>query len=164
VTTSTTTAAPIPVPGHPRYLIDSDGNVRGARGWILRAHTVKGGYKRVTIDGRHRLVHVLVAAAFLGPKPAGHQVNHKDGDKANKAAYNLEYLTPSANVRHSIEVLHTTRAPGSRNANAKLTEAVVREMRAAYASGASFTELAVHHQIHPTTAHRIVTRRTWRHV
>ncbi|MFE7598476.1 HNH endonuclease [Streptomyces sp. NPDC057494] len=34
---------------------------------------------RVKGAGRIRLVHLLIAETFLGPKPDGHQVHHRDG-------------------------------------------------------------------------------------
>lgn len=39
------------------------------------------------------LVHTIIAATFIGPKPDGTEVNHKDGDKRNNDASNLEYVT-----------------------------------------------------------------------
>jgi hypothetical protein len=54
-------------------------------------------------DGQYRqfLVHVLVAAAFLGPCPDGYEVNHKHGDKADNRASELEYMTRSDNNKHA---------------------------------------------------------------
>lgn len=48
-------------------------------------------------------VHDLVAAAFIGKKPRGAQVNHKDLDKKNNYAENLEYLTPKENMDHAVK-------------------------------------------------------------
>ena len=50
----------------------------------------------------HR-VHRLVAQAFLPPPPSEKHtiVNHIDGDRANNRADNLEWVTPSENIRHS---------------------------------------------------------------
>jgi hypothetical protein len=50
---------------------------------------------------RSRRIHNLVAAAFIGPRPFGYQVNHIDGDKHNNRADNLEYLTKLENERHA---------------------------------------------------------------
>lgn len=46
-------------------------------------------------------VHVLVAAAFLGPRPHGLVINHVDGNRRNNNATNLEYCTQAENYRHA---------------------------------------------------------------
>jgi hypothetical protein len=76
-------------------------------GKILRPG-LRRGYKEVTLcSGGERqrfLVHRLVVMAFIGPPPKGlTQVNHKDGDKQNNWAGNLEWVTPSENVQHAID-------------------------------------------------------------
>ena len=50
-----------------------------------------------------RTVHSLVALAFIGPRPEGMEVNHKDCDKQNNALNNLEYLTHGENQRHAAQ-------------------------------------------------------------
>lgn len=47
-------------------------------------------------------VHLLVMAAFVGPCPNGHNVNHKDLDKTNSRLNNLEYTTFQANTQHAL--------------------------------------------------------------
>lgn len=69
---------------------------------------LSGPYPRVglNVDGTQRVVavHRLVAAAFLGPRPAGMQVCHTNGDPTDNRLTNLRYDTSSANnydqVRH----------------------------------------------------------------
>jgi hypothetical protein len=86
------------------YEVSDQGQVRRA-GRVLRDQHVPGGYRKVQLwkDGRphNRLVHCLVAEAFLGPVPVGQEVNHRDGDKTHNAVSNLEYLTRSDNNRHA---------------------------------------------------------------
>jgi hypothetical protein len=59
-------------------------------------------------------VHHLVLEAFVGPRPAGHEAAHGDGDKTNNALANLRWATPKENAadryRHGT-VLFGTRHP-----------------------------------------------------
>lgn len=76
---------------------------------VLRSHADKTtGYLLIGLRDRGgvrktRYVHIVVAEVFLGPRPDSLVVNHKDGDKANCALWNLEYITHAANVIDGIE-------------------------------------------------------------
>ena len=69
------------------------------------------GYKHVKlsykVDGQRRqrsyAIHVIVALSFVENDDPEHkiQVNHKDGNKLNNNADNLEWVTPSQNVLHA---------------------------------------------------------------
>lgn len=77
-------------------------------GRVLRPWRDGNGYAVVYLcgDGARDAVNVhrLVAAAFHGGERPGMDVNHKDGDKANDAASNLEWCTRSENMQHAIRV------------------------------------------------------------
>lgn len=51
---------------------------------------------------KNKYIHVLVTDAFMGPCPAGLQRNHKDGNRKNNRIDNLEFVTPSENIKHSL--------------------------------------------------------------
>ena len=92
------------------YLVSKDGRIKSLiSGKTLKHRTVGSGYKGVTLfkDGKrfYRLVHRLVAEAYMPNGLSKEQVNHLDGDKANNDVYNLEWATRSENERHSIDVL-----------------------------------------------------------
>ena len=74
-------------------------------GKVLAQQLINSGYYVVWLrDGgksRTCLVHRLVAQAFCAPM--GDQVNHKDTDKLNNHAPNLEWVTSQENVNHSVE-------------------------------------------------------------
>ena len=88
------------------------GRARGAKpGRILRPglNRKEEGYLFVflyenCVSKRH-YVHRIVARAFHGPQPDGHEVNHKDGNKRNCCADNLEWVTKKENAVHSVQVL-----------------------------------------------------------
>lgn len=109
----------------------------------------------------HRRIHVLVAAAFLGPRPAGLEVCHKDGRQQNCHADNLRYGTPTSN--NADKVQHDTLLMGERCPWAKLTESEVREIRA-LRGRQTRDVIADRYGISGPTVSNIQLRKTWRHV
>ncbi len=104
------------------HFISSQGRVRGPKG-IMKAAVGLPGYKRVAIrymDGyRQKRVHVLVAEAFIGPRPAKHDVAHTDGNPLNNNVENLRYATRQQNLADACR--HGTIRTGERQLGAKLT-------------------------------------------
>ena len=97
-----------------RYLANEDGTVYSTLSGrnLAPGRNSKGYYTVQLYDGsipkkpKSYLVHRLICEAFHGsPSSGSMQVNHKDGNKINNAASNLEWTTPLENVRHGIEVL-----------------------------------------------------------
>lgn len=81
-------------------------------------------YPKVSLGRKVQvLVHILVAEAFLGPKPLGMTVNHKNGNKRDPSADNLEYLTQGDNNKHAyrIGLKRHVQPIGEKNHAAKLT-------------------------------------------
>ena len=99
-----------PIEGWPGYEVSDAGQVRsnkrGCEWRILTPHVARG-YEQVRLcDGERsatKRVHLLVAEAFLGPKPLDLETRHMDGDRRNNAASNLRYGTRSQNRRDRIE-------------------------------------------------------------
>lgn len=72
-------------------------------------------------------VHVLVAEAFLGPRPEGMVVCHKNDDKSDARLENLEYGTHSKNKQQAIK---NGAAPfGEKHPQSKLTNDEVRQIK-----------------------------------
>jgi hypothetical protein len=100
-----------PAVGFGGYLVSSFGRVFSSRsggGRLLRGHPGRKGYWRVKLtrdDGPpvDRCVHKMVAEAFHGPCPPGHQVRHLDGNHLNNRARNLAYGTASRNILDQVE-------------------------------------------------------------
>lgn len=96
----------------------------------LRKNVSTGHYYQINLcgDGRdeYPLVHSLVAAAFLGPRSERLQINHKNGEKLDNRAVNLEYVTPSQNGQHAYRLGLSTPPAGERQGGAKLTDAQAR--------------------------------------
>ena len=93
-----------------RYEVSSLGRIRHARRkQPLRLIDQRTGYLKFNaiIKGKLRsfVVHRQAALCFCEGWRKGLQVNHKDGDKHNNRAENLEWATASENVRHDRYVL-----------------------------------------------------------
>lgn len=104
------------------YEVSDHGLVRSVERWVqhrgrhwhpyksvvLAPHLDPKGYKRVKLsrqdDDRNRLVHQLVAEAFIGPRPEGMVTRHLNGDNVDNRPQNLAYGTHAENnadlVRH----------------------------------------------------------------
>ena len=81
---------------------------RSIRGRILKPGTVRGHHQYVNLarptEGsaqsrpRSTYVHVLVAEAFLGPRPEGAHILHWNDDGSDNRVSNLRYGTASENM------------------------------------------------------------------
>ena len=82
----------------------SDGTKRLHRGRVLKAAADKDGYDRVILSTpsghKNRLVHRLVAQAFIPNPEHLPEVNHKDENKRNNVVSNLEWCTDKYNVNY----------------------------------------------------------------
>ena len=156
------------------YEVSDIGRIRslprnGTLGGILTGEITNNGYIRVKLHKNNKfkrfMAHRLVADAFLGPRPPEMTVNHKDGNKTNNVANNLEYLSQGDNARHSFAELGRSRHHGSTHPLAKLNEtkvALILTMRI-YA-GRSLKEIASTFNVSVPTISMIVNRRIWKDV
>ncbi len=91
---------------HGRYEVSSLGRIRSSKsGRVRKSFYDNGwGYQRTVLSVGGKVVtvylHRLVAMAFCdGDKTL--EVNHKDGNKQNNCAENLEWVSRSENMRHA---------------------------------------------------------------
>lgn len=85
------------------YIVTKDGKVINKHNnKILKPQLNGKGYLRVGVGGKLMFVHRLVAE-FHVPNPDNNpQVNHKDGNKLNNNADNLEWVTNQENRDHAV--------------------------------------------------------------
>jgi hypothetical protein len=142
-----------PVVGHPDYEVSSEGRVRRVTaakgtyaGRLLSPGLGSHGYFGVHLGaGTSRLVHRLMAEAFL-PRVLGcGHVNHLNGIKTDNRLENLEWSNKSLNQRHAMKQGLYKGPPlkqGEAQGNAKLTEEQVRYVRQQRATGTPILTLA----------------------
>ena len=87
-----------------RQVTYRDGRIGTFKGRLLSGFRGSYGYRQISLGkpcGRI-YVHTAVALLFLGPKPDWAEcVNHKDGDRYNNSAENLEWSTYADNNKHA---------------------------------------------------------------
>lgn len=166
------------IPGFPHYDVREDGTVwsnlrRGGRHdrtypWHqLKLKLSNQGYSIVTLCNgviqKRVFVHHLVLNAFVGPRPAGTQTRHLDGNKLNNHASNLAWGTAADNKADALR--HGTVPRGIRLHNAKLTDEAVKALRLEYSNGGiAQRPLAKKYGIDQSSLSKVIRRDTWAHV
>jgi len=129
---------------YPSYLFYEDGQIWSRRSnRFLKPLNTPNGYQHVVLVEekiKQRLaVHRLIAMAFHGNQPVGHVVNHKNGIKNDNSAKNLEWVTPSANVKHAYDTKlrvigeeHRNRASALGKAKLTVSAEIIQNMRSMF--------------------------------
>lgn len=169
----------LPVVGYEDlYEVSNLGRVRsigagqGRRtGRILRQWRSGHGYMmadlQVALKAKSKLVHCLVAEAFLGSRPEKHDVDHVDGDRTNNVLLNLRYLTRSGNIIARNERLRnfglrvTGDQSGENNPSSKLTERQVENIRVLGAQGITHKKIAGIFGVRRETVGKILRNERW---
>lgn len=137
---------------------------------LVGSHDSKG-YVQVELrkDGERniRVIHRIVADAFIPKQEGKTQINHIDGDKDNNRVDNLEWVTCQENIGHAWEngLNHPLR--GENHGNHKLTDENVRFIRKNYdpqKPGCSAKAIAKRFDVSPYAILRVVNGKGWTHV
>lgn len=157
------------IPGYENYLISENGQVYSLKSKKIRKiqlHNRYSPYKYIRIyDNQHKLrtkkIHTLVAITYIGPRPLGCVINHKDGNKLNNHIDNLEYISNELNLRLARQYKPWFKCQkGSNNYSAKLTEDEVRAIRS---SNLPRRQLGLLFGVSLSTISNIVNNKQWRH-
>lgn len=162
-----------PVPGYEdHYKVSNYGNMQRTKkgghtkiGENRKPAFDKQGYAIVVLfkNGARKgmLVHRLVMLAFVGEPPdETYQVNHKNCNPSDNRLSNLEWVTPSDNLRHSYKY-GKSNVSGERNPSAKLTKQDVEKIRKLLNQGALQKEIARAFGVHKRTISDIAGYRSW---
>lgn len=151
----------------PNYQVSSEGRIMSkVRNIIRKSHQDSSGYLQIKLckNGKTttKRIHTLVANAFLGTRPTGHDICHEDGDKQNNRLVNLRYDTREGNIQDSI--LHGTRPIGVKHGRAKLSELQVKLIRALSGLGLRNGELSKLFSVSDANICMILNRTIWNHI
>lgn len=153
--------------GFPEYFVSRRGDVYSSlkrRVIRLRSGVKPGGYEFVGLrnpmgECSYKMVHRLVAEAFINNPENLPEVNHLDGNKRNNAVENLEWCNRSRNARHGFETgIHPQ---GPDRPDAKLSAKQAREVRSA---GGRYRDIGKQYGICAQTVCKIKNGRSYKNV
>ena len=135
---------------------------------ILKTGKNKCGYALVVLmknNKRHnKLVHRLVAKAFINNPENYAVVNHIDGNKHNNSLENLEWCTSKENIHHAMRI-GLRNDKGENNWGHKLSNEQVIYIRNLYKTK-QYTEkqIAEQYNVHEETIGKIIRGITWKNL
>lgn len=132
----------------------------------IKARLHPEGYLQVAlmIEGKRKekLIHRLVAEAFLLNTDNKPHINHKDGNKMNNHRENLEWATPSENGKHAYKIGLLTISYGEKNGRAKLTDNIVKSIF--NNKKHTIKEMATLYNVSVGTIYKIKNKKTWKKI
>lgn len=163
----------IPISGFEgMYEIDDDGNIytikrRGTDARIMKTEH-KNDYNRVTLKKcgvKYRfLVHRLVAQHFIENPDNLPCVNHKDGNKRNNKAENLEWCSYHENMVHAVKngLNHIPGLRGENHPMRKLDWETVNKIREEFKHGERYCDIGRRYGITGEQVSNIVKMKHWK--
>ncbi len=133
--------------------------VRISSNSVIDGYITTGGYVTVDFSGSGTYsAHRLVAQAFIPNPDNKPEVNHRDGNKTNNCADNLEWVTPSENMRHA--VITGLRIPkfGQDHPRTALTEQEIVRCVKMHDEGKTYGEIADVYGVYWKTVSRHVNQ------
>src|SRR6185312_8119014 len=148
----------------PRHTYDVEaGVIYGVRG---RPCTRKNPTQYVTVKtlGGVALAHLMLWIFAHGPIPDGMEVNHKNGNKQDNRACNLELVTSGDNQRHAYRINIKQPPRGEEHGESVLTNAQVLEIRRRRTAGETYIALAKAYGVSPCGVAFAAQGLSWAHL
>ena len=160
------------------YQISSFGRVKSfvvSNTGRIRKGVLALGYPQVQLKGKGdntmetKKIHRLVGEAFI-PNPNNlPEINHKQGNREDNRYWNLEWSSPSDNVKHAYRVLgkknNLSNQVSENHYNASFKNEDILKMREMYSSG-NYTQKQSAEVYNKKSGiiNRILTRKRWNHI
>ena len=152
-----------------RYLVSNFGRVKNAKtGYVRNFKLYKGNnyyHMNIIIDGKTKTIkiHRAVAQNFVPNPDLLPEVNHKDGNKLNNYADNLEWVTNKENQIHA--VIYQLSKSGEQAEKTKLTQEQVDYIKTCCIPGDKIfgcAALGRRFNIDRTTVSKIIHNYSWK--
>ena len=160
-----------------KYEVSSLGKARGVRrvaedgkrikGKYLSMNSFTNGYRvfSLTVSGvtKQKKASILVAEAFIGPRPQGMVVCHNNSVRNDDRLENLRYDTNSSNMLDKRK--NGTCNSGENSTTAKLTNKDVKEIRNLYDNFfISQSDIARRYNVTCSCISNVINKKTWKYV
>lgn len=148
-----------------RTFINSRGVSRFWKARILHP-SMSGRYRSYNYRGTLLLIHRVVALAFVDNPDSKLCVKHKDGNKLNNRANNLEWVTRSENMLHAYAtgLIKPRDTRGVKNPRASFTVVEVRQIRLLYSRGFKIATIAKQMGRSWSAVGAVAKRQVWKHL
>lgn len=152
-----------------RTIKDNSGRIRKLKGKIAKQSTSSNGYSFVGLtknnERKIHYIHKIVSEHFLKRKLNKKWVNHIDGDKKNNNVINLEFCTPSENIKHAYDNNLNVHFKGVGFPLSKLDDDKVKEIRILYSTNCkNRKQLADKYNVSVGAIAKVINNETWKHV
>lgn len=149
--------------GFESYCITKDGRVWSFKSnKFLKPYKHPNGYFQVTLTNENRkekkLIHRLVAESYIENHQNKEYVNHLNGIKKDNRIENLEWSTPSENIKHAYDT--NLRRSYVRKIDTKQIPTIMKMRN----EGLSYKKISEHFSVSPMTIHNLIKRKTYRDV
>ena len=155
-----------------RFLISDEGEIYSliSKKKLKQTLNKSTGYIGVVVSlgGRNKKIliktHIAVASTFVEGYKDGLVVNHKDGNKKNNNASNLEWVTHKQNSIHASKngLLHGK--TGCDVYNSKISESDVRNIREMLKNGEKQCDIAKKYSVSRDVVYHIAHNHTYKNV
>ncbi len=158
------------IPEWPDYMASNLGHLysKKKRKVMIQHQCHPFGYLGITLcrNGKriHKMVHPLIISSFIGPRPEGLEINHKDSNPKNNNIENLEYVTHGQNMKHGYDVGNKIRPKGELHPMTSLTDKTVIFVRSLKTKGLKNIDIHKLTGIEASTISRLVNHKIWNHI
>ena len=157
------------IPEFENWLAGEDGHIYHKKGTRAFYYYKEDGRKSVRLWHKknkyysYLKVARLICSTYHGePGYEPNHVNHKDGDRTNDRPDNLEWTTPSENIKHAFEHNLISKVNGSNHPASKATEEQAETILKLKIEGKSYNEIVKVVDLKRDLVRKIATGRTWK--
>lgn len=149
-----------------QYSIDTNGVITNESTSKVVGGRIKNGYHLICVSGNWRPIHRYVAQTFIPRVEGKTHVNHINGVKSDNRVENLEWCTPTENMRHARDTGLWKPHVGTAHGMCKTSESTVHRVceLLVLQQGWGTVKLENLEGVTRSTFYSIKYRKIWKHI